>query len=1213
MATAQKTKPLRLLNLVVGVPQEVQQLLPSKLKEIQSQEHPLLLETLQQMRDTEREIFNLDTIYSCVLAFLLLDRLHSQYSKELHDEVEAILSSVLEKEPQNLIALCVKQEFRKTKATKEKIKALADCPDTLNHAYAVLAFYLYKLDPRNITASTRLLEQAVKVWEDNGKGNEVKVIVWKQLLAEMYCDIWYRDMFSKNFDPEKIQVRVSELLQSGTALETEQDIPLRYLAARCYTVLALSLNLNSSNKYQLNQYEIETLEELGIAPMIEAYFDRASELCDGEDPYVMEKYGIYMRTTARTQESLEEAAEILEDVLEYHPHRHVAEFALGMTFKALWTIDENSLQRHIFLNNFDDWVNEYALIQSKFKDAVSEADDAFKKLFSLSSEVSSEEYAEVLAETYNSLVKWSELSPEVSDETTEDDIECSAGDPPLNVPNDDSSFGSVSGDTSLNVSCCDNPEGVGDASLNVSNCNNAEESVGDASLSVPSNDSSERDADASSVMPTCMSADGFVLRQTPKTWSDHMDPQSTKLAYDECCAMNPKAHLIQHFFIKSHFDIPLHSAFYLNLAIHHFTEANEKAKGRQAVYLIELARAHISCNDIDTALGYFENAERTTLCSTFGHTKHTNVAYLYEQWALLLLQQLKRHTSLQTQQKKIESSIKAKKKDIKKFEEKVQMQYPGNKVLQVLYKAFALKHHLKQLAVHASMILRLALKVLEDETQKHERRISEIIDCMLENQLETGKHQHQMQSNKEQNDMKYLESAQNHMENLYNTQNRALEVGEDLQTEYVHSCNKLENTVKKLVDMELVKQESYNSYCTAFIDLENEVQMKAQDKQLDDLLKQLEDFMSVFDAKHGEDQSKILEQFVEMNEVTTSEVSDADDVEAQMKKLSRIECYFLKSIRSAVKVKSKSRLAYHKLAEMLEDALQRDPSSPKWMVLCEIYQLVGESKKAQSLLENIDMATSKARRLLKQQCIQDEEYGKYLDLAHVIHNSKPDGSLRHDIVEMILRKMKVPPGQTPNVDVNEQFRAYGEAMKIFLNEGVENLPNKAQCHRGNDGDDTNVLVFMARCEDAGTGGFSYIAESLKQCGIQVGRYLKRSLDDFEMGCNTRVEIMKTIERCHLILASDFTDNRKMGDSLPPVSFIVEEASQCERRVPILILQETGDPVPEEWKALPRVDVRDVNTDAMFHDFITKVFQNICPRKCPHCKNTLHRLTETPVV
>ena len=98
--------------------------------------------------------------------------------------------------------------------------------------------------------------------------------------------------------------------------------------------------------------------------------------------------------------------------------------------------------------------------------------------------------------------------------------------------------------------------------------------------------------------------------------------------------------------------------------------------------------------------------------------------------------------------------------------------------------------------------------------------------------------------------------------------------------------------------------------------------------------------------------------------------------------------------------------AVTKLSAKLENDLQNDSSSQKWMVLCEIYQLGGLHEKAQQLLENKDVTTSKARRLFKQQCIQEQEFGKYLDLAFAISYNTPDDSLRHDIAEMTMCKMK---------------------------------------------------------------------------------------------------------------------------------------------------------------------------------------------------------------
>ena len=162
------------------------------------------------MRDTEKTVFNLDTIFLCVLAFLLLDHLNRKYEKDQQDELQATLDSVLEHEPDNLIALCIKHKMKTTKATMEKIETLATQPDILNQAFATIGFYLFQL---NLTkASIKLFEQAMEVWEQNRKGNDVKVIIWKLLLAEGYSQLLDKDMYNNDINPDKTMIRVHELL-----------------------------------------------------------------------------------------------------------------------------------------------------------------------------------------------------------------------------------------------------------------------------------------------------------------------------------------------------------------------------------------------------------------------------------------------------------------------------------------------------------------------------------------------------------------------------------------------------------------------------------------------------------------------------------------------------------------------------------------------------------------------------------------------------------------------------------------------------------------------------------------------------------------------------------------------------------------------------------------------------------------------------------------
>ena len=627
MATVQKTKPLRLLNLVVGLPEEIQKLLPTKLKEIQRPRTSTGLDTLQQMRDSETVIFELDTVFSCVLSFLLLNCLHNRYSKDLYDEVEATLSSVLEKEPDNLIALCIKQELRKTKATKEKIKTLVDRQDILYHAYAAIAFYLYKLDPRNITASIKLFEQSIKVWEDDGKGDTIKVIVWKLLLAEEYGEMWDRETFSKGFDSGATMVRVNQLLQSGIALETEQDIPLRYLAARSYATLAWTYS-----KYQMDPNRNKQLQELGKAPDIKQWYQLASKLCDGKDPYVMEKYGIFVRTTAREVCALENAVEIFESVLSISPYRHVAAYHLALTYKALWALAEGLPQGLIYLNCYHDEGEDNITI---------------KERTGCSKETESHE-GKIVAAT-------NPVRDNMRCKTNISKCDCSEG----GVRHE----GAVKGTIASNAESCGSLEGAvgGDVSSSVLSKDSSEGVVGkDASTKEQDNN---RRVSCQTITKEQYNKKSVSCQMTTKEWDNNrrvncqtttkeqdnkrsISCQTTK-EWDNKRSISCQTTICACIFLQSDYDMlkaenPVtYSSYYLDLVKQFLAKASESAKGCQVVYLIELARVHISCGEDAAALGYFENAKRA-LRSNYGHRRYKDRAYLYEQWALLVLKQVER-------------------------------------------------------------------------------------------------------------------------------------------------------------------------------------------------------------------------------------------------------------------------------------------------------------------------------------------------------------------------------------------------------------------------------------------------------------------------------------------------------------------------------------------------------------------------------------------
>ena len=1985
MATRKSTKTLHLLYLVEELPPEVQKLLPSNLKEIQNYEHPLVLNTLQQMRDTEKTFFDLDTIFPCVLTFLLLDQIKRKYEKEAQDELQAILDSTLVKEPDNLIALCIKQKIKKTKATKEKIDKLVAQPNILNQAYASVAFYLSQL---NLTkASVKLFEQSIAVWEQNGKGNDVKIIIWKLLLAEAYSHLLSRKVFNDISDtrPDSTMIRVHELLQSGIALEKKQDKPLQYIAARCYIVLALTYS-----EYEKIQQQNGRQEDLCITVDVKQCYEEAQKLCDGQDPYVMQYYGLYLKETANNPESLRQAVDILEPLLRICPQRHMVAHQLALTYEALWITEK---QMHNLNDDTRPGVEKQQEPNSgknrqEFRhQKAGESDTEYERINNESNEtlecaeggsrLSSSETLEgaarsdnitssetlqgavtgsnlLISEKLEGTIRGSNLSNSEalkgvvgsanvsssealqgavkSDLSTSEALQGTVG---IDLSTSEALQGAVGSD---NLSSNEALQGAVGSDLSTSevlqgavgsDLSTSEVLQGVVGSDLSSNEalqgvvgsdnlsSSEAlqgavgsDLSNSEALRGTVGGSNLSRSQNLHTNLEGKDPPMKDI-------WNVLKWLVEENMPQHAVDTIQRSAEKLtetqvskksishNLALaqQYFIMANKGANGRCVVYLVDLARVLASCGETDSAVRYFDNA-RCVLSSHFLITNHQDTAYLYEQWALMLMRQLESEKHLENLQhnlgcvqKELENKVKEvhflkqfekmvrQRTNIMKWRKKLEERYEGmhkrwedlgkqmeNFMIQSEHKKAQMAHILQQMADNWNQnnmaIIEKQYKILKDNQEWTSRYIqfayavhqwlnkvkqwsfkvkqwkdilkqwediveqhvdilqgyiymveqykkntapweemvkqwkdileqwedivvqtedlmeqsedmveqSEGIQAQLEELEEQGgnidkqledivkqseNREEQLEDIKEQsnNIVKQLEDMVGKSEDIVEkseeiveqfegkveqsedrvkqlgdtveqlgdivkqsedrvdqsedsvkqlgktvvqSEDRVKQLGniveqlgdiveqsediveqsedrveqsedrveqsEDIMEQSEDSVKQLGGTVEQLGNIvkqsedredqseDIVKQlgdtveqsedrmeqsEHIMEQSEARVDQSEDIVNQSEDRvdqsedrvgqpedtmkqlgdtveqsedrvkqsedrveqsehimeqsedrvkqsedrvdqsedrvgqsedrvgqpgdtmkqlgdtveqsedrvkqsedrveqsehimeqsedrvmqsahtmeqsedrvkqsgdrvdqsedrvgqsedrvgqpedtmkqlgdtveqsedrvkqsedraeqsehimeqskdrvkqsehimeqsedrvmlseerveqsedivkqlgdtveqsedrveqsehimeqsedrvkqsedrveqsedrmkwskdqvaQLEDRVEQLRDKVKLSDniveqsddkTEQGEDKVKLpaediaarsenlmeqseddmeqsenireqsedkvelsydiveqselecireegaylihqtehlgqkipediekehegteriketigelfenikqrthitqrvikehvknfehkmemcnpsiskedirenledilkhhaekaageVDQFIakiedilreleDLDDVTTSDISDIDDYGGEVQQLNRIECYFLKSIRSAVKVKSNPRLAFHKLTEMLESDLQNDRSSQKWLVLCELFQLAGQYEKAQRLLENNDMTTSKARRLFKQQCIQNQEFGKFLDLAYAIYHSTPDDLIKHDIVEMTMRKMR-PDTEAGAVD-NEGFKAYGDALKVFVKEPIPNQANSAQNNCASDGSgDTSFLVFMARPENTETGGFKYIVENLQRCGVHIKRYLKRSIDDFDFGCNTRVEIQKTIEVCQLIFVSDLKDSCPMGDSLPPVGFIIQYVEEYGCNIPVFILHETDDPPAEEWKKLHHLDIREADNDAKFHVFMTELFQNICPPKCSICKNTVRKITST---
>ena len=1263
MATRKCTKTVRLLHLVEDIPPEIQKLLPSNLKEIQNFEHPLLMKTLQQMRDTETTFFDLDTIFPCVLAFLLHDYLSRKYEKELQDELQATLDSVLEMEPDNLIALCIKQKMKKTKATKKKIESIVTQSNILNQAFSTVAFYFHQL---NLTkASTKLFEQAIKGWEQNGNGNDVKVVIWKLLLAEAYCQLLYRDVFNEEICPDTTMIRVHELLQSGIEFKENQDKPLRYIAARCYIVLALAYN-----KYQQIQNQNDRQKDICMAVDVKRSYNEAWKLCDGQDPYVMQYYGLFLKKSATNAESLMQAIDILVSLLHINPHKHVAAHQLALIYETLWVAEK---QRH---DNFNYETRLGVEKQQERKSgrshqesrhqSVGEGGIKYERLNKESSKTregavggsrlsSNETIGCVVGDSFSSrqalqgtvggenvssvealqrVVAGDNLHSETlkgavggSNLLSSETLECTVDRNNLlsslegavldsNLSSSEILEGAV-GSSDLSVS--ETLEGaVGGRDL--SSSETLEGAVGDTNLS--SSETVEwavggSNLSSSETMKSILRGEGQPNKDVWHIikWLEEMFPHQTT----ESDILKRSAEIFTKIQTSRK---PL--SCHLKLARKYLIMANESSNGQIIKYLVDLARMHAYCGETDSALRYFENA-KCVFSSHPGITRahYWDMAYLYEQWALMLVRQLERRKQCENLQSNLETMR-------KELEKKLNDVY--------IFQNF--ENTIKQMKLKLELHLRV-LTHLSDKlkvTKYAECQANAFIE-LAKDELKRRKNIMRQQENQIKKEEKWLQQHGNRLKgygtllndwtlrinanqkdyedllNLVKNEQRKLEVthkeDEILQRKIQQLQSNAEVIKITLKDIQRHIKKHINGLEYLAKICNPSISKKDIRENLEDILKHLVEKELGEVDNLIEKVEDILAQLEDVDAVTASDVSDDDEFEGEAQQLNRIECYFLKSIRSAVKTKYSSKRAFNKLAEMMENDLKNDTSSQKWLILCEIYQLAGQYEKAKHLLEDKDMTTSKGRKLFKQQCGQGQEFGKYLDLAFSVYHNTPDDLLRHDIVEMTMRKMKQEAAAGVDDDDIEPFKAYGDAMKVFLMEPIRDKPFKVRESCGNnESADTSFLVFMARPENTETGGFKYIVENLQRCGIQVKRYLKRSIDDFEFGCNIRVEMLKMIEVCQLILVSDFKDNCPMGDSLPPVGFIIEAVEEYGRKVPVLILHETENPPKEQWKKLPHLDIREVDNDTKFHSFMTELFQNTCQPKCSICKNTLRRMTIT---
>ena len=314
----------------------------------------------------------------------------------------------------------------------------------------------------------------------------------------------------------------------------------------------------------------------------------------------------------------------------------------------------------------------------------------------------------------------------------------------------------------------------------------------------------------------------------------------------------------------------------------------------------------------------------------------------------------------------------------------------------------------------------------------------------------------------------------------------------------------------------------------------------------------------------------LAKEYDELDIAPTSDLSDSEGNKIQADILDKLEIYFLESIRNAIKIKSKSRVAYYRLTEMLE----KPAATGKWMVLYEVYKLVGQDQKASDLLKDKDMTDPQVRPLFKQECLQSKNYDKFLRLALLMYSKLPDHSLKKDIVEVTLLKMKDMP-ESSSGEETELMKPYGEAVKLCL-----------------------TAVFMARNDYTGTGVFADIYVLLTKIeGISVKQFFPNAVGDLDIERDIKDQVEELVRQSELVLVSDF----KCDKYNYYFHQIAPYADQLQVKPKVFIIQETGGPLPEAWASfgLPCIDVRGFDK-TNYHDFLTEVLGKILDTDFSHC-------------
>ena len=290
-------------------------MISSSFTDIEKREHPTLLNTLEQIKETEPNIYDMNQVYLDIYLYLWLEtkknivKARRELEKHITDDNLILLQ---------LLIKCGDRALTEKRKGWE-IKLQQNCNEqNCAVASAEIAFYLSSLDYRFYKTAAEMLEASLPNIPDEHK------IFWQYQLGKIYSKMLNKDFWmGVNSQPcifKHCQKHLIPVIESGHQLRGRAMVDLADTHKKCRRG-AVTLDQGHDDANTLMRQAWELIENES-----------------NPDPHMLERYGRYLRL----ENSLEKSAETLKQCTDICPSRHCAWHQRAVALRHLW-LEQNGL------------------------------------------------------------------------------------------------------------------------------------------------------------------------------------------------------------------------------------------------------------------------------------------------------------------------------------------------------------------------------------------------------------------------------------------------------------------------------------------------------------------------------------------------------------------------------------------------------------------------------------------------------------------------------------------------------------------------------------------------------------------------------------------------------------------------------------------------------------------------------------------------------